>query len=86
MSNLISGEDAMMIGEMVTEKSKEVYEASKEVTVSGYKAIENAVVGTYTKVEDAFVGTFLTKDGETVAEAKERLRGSKEEIGTEEQK
>ena len=42
--------------------------------VGGYKAIENGVVGAYTKIEDRFVDQFLTRDGETVEEAKARLR------------
>ena len=43
--------------------------------VSGYKAIETGVVKGYTVIEDGFVGAFLTHDGETVAQAKARLRG-----------
>lgn len=43
----------------------------------GYKKIENAVVSGYTKIEDKFVDSFLTKDGESVAEAKKRLRSQK---------
>ena len=31
-------------------------------------------MGGYTKIEDAFVDRYLTRDGETVQEAKERLR------------
>jgi uncharacterized protein YutE (UPF0331/DUF86 family) len=42
--------------------------------VDGYKKIEKAVVTGYTKIEDKFVDSFLTKDGETVEEAKERLK------------
>lgn len=45
----------------------------EEKVVGAYKAIENGVVGTYKKVEDKFVDNFLTKDGETIEEAKERL-------------
>lgn len=33
----------------------------------------------YKNVEDHFVGRFLTKDGETVEKAKERLRRQNEE-------
>ena len=43
--------------------------------VKGYKIIETGVVGAYTAIEDGFVGSFLTREGETVAEAKARLRG-----------
>ena len=39
----------------------------------GYKAIENGVVSGYRKIENAFVGRFLTKEGESVEDAKKRL-------------
>ncbi len=57
-------------------KSK-IVKANKKIadTVVGtYNKIEKAVVGTYTKIEDKFVDSFLTKDGETVEEAKSRLK------------
>ena len=46
-----------------------------EGVVSGYKAIETGVVKGYTAIEDSFVGSFLAREGETVAQAKARLRG-----------
>lgn len=36
--------------------------------------ISDTAVGGYTKIEDAFVERYLTKDGESVEEAKERLK------------
>lgn len=45
-----------------------------ETVVDSYQKIQNAVVVSYSKVEDAFVGRFLTKDGESVEEAKVRLK------------
>ena len=45
-----------------------------EKVVETYEKVEDAVVGSYTKIEDAFVDRYLTRDGETVQEAKERLR------------
>ncbi len=57
-------------------KSKLV-KANKKIektVVDGYKKVEQAVVGTYTKIEDGFVDRYLTKDGETVEEAKQRLK------------
>ena len=42
--------------------------------VDTYKKIEDTVVGGYTKIEDAFVDRYLTKDGETLEEAKARLK------------
>ena len=43
--------------------------------VKGYQAVETGVVKGYTAIEDGFVGSFLTHEGESVAEAKARLRG-----------
>ncbi len=39
-----------------------------------YGKIEQSVVGRYTKIEDFFVDRYLTKNGETVEEAKKRLK------------
>ena len=52
----------------------EINEKIADTAVDGYKKIENAVVGGYTKIEDKFVEKYLAKDGETVEEAKERLK------------
>jgi len=41
---------------------------------SGNKKIEESVTEGYTKLEDKFVEAYLTKDGETVEEAKARLK------------
>lgn len=49
-----------------------------EKVVVTYQKIEDTVVGGYTKIEDAFVDRYLTKDGETVEEAKKRLKQEKE--------
>ena len=42
-----------------------------------YKATEDTAVKGYQAVEDKFVKTFFAKEGETVEEAKERLRAQK---------
>lgn len=42
--------------------------------ISGYKKIEKGVVDGYTKIKDKFVEKYLTREGESVSEAKERLR------------
>ena len=47
----------------------------RTIRFGGYKAIEGGVVGGYKKIEDAFVGKFLTKEGESVEDAKKRLGG-----------
>lgn len=51
-------------------------EIAKKVT-GAFGKVEETVTGGYTKIEDAFVDHFLTKDGESIEDAKKRL---KEEI------
>ncbi|MBQ1948300.1 MAG: hypothetical protein II359_06785 [Clostridia bacterium] len=50
------------------------YKKIEKGVVSGYKKIEQGVVRGYTKLEDKFVDAYLTKPGETVEEAKARLK------------
>lgn len=50
------------------------YKKVEDTVVGGYKKVENAVVKGYTKIEDKFVDQYLTHDGETVEQAKERLK------------
>lgn len=68
----------------VTEKITEGLEKIEDGVVTGYKQIEEGVVTGYQKIEsgvvdgfnkmtDKFVGKFLTKEGETVEEAKARI-------------
>lgn len=45
-----------------------------EKVVGSYQKIESTVLGGYAKIEDAFVDRYLTKEGESIAEAKQRLR------------
>ena len=47
--------------------------------VGGYKKIENGAVDGFTKISDSFVDQFLTKDGESVEEAKARLEAEQQE-------
>ena len=50
------------------------YKKIERGVVAGYKKIESGVVKSYNKIEDKFIDTYLTKDGETVEEAKTRLK------------
>ena len=74
---------------MAKTKLVEVEKKIEESVVSGYKKIEDGVVNSYKKIEngvvegfqkmtDKFVDNYLTKDGETVEEAKERLAKEQE--------
>jgi len=61
-------------------KLKDGYKKIEKGTVDSYKKIEETVVGGYKKVEDKFVDKFLRKDGETIEEAKERIKREQEEL------
>lgn len=68
--NLIGGKYTDMAKSKIVKANEKVAKA-----VTGcYKKIETGVVGAYTKIEDKFVDAYLTKDGETLEEAKERLK------------
>ena len=58
---------------MAKSKLIEVNKKIEEGVVGGYKKIEEGAVGGFNKIADKFVDNFLTKEGESVAEARERL-------------
>lgn len=63
---------------MAKSKIVKANEKIAEKVVGTFEKIEDTVVGGYSKIEDAFVDRYLTKDGETVADAKERLQNEQE--------
>ena len=82
--NLIGGKYTNMAKSKIAEANEKIAEAVTEGykkiekgVVDGYKKIERGVVEGYTKIEDKFVDAYLTKDGETVEEAKQRLKAEK---------
>lgn len=66
--------DLERANEKIAQKAADSLQKLEKAVVDGYNKVENAVVGQYTKIEDAFVDRYLTKDGETVADAKARLK------------
>ena len=52
---------------------------AKSKLVKANEKIAENVVGGHKKIEDKFVDEFLTRDGETVEEAKQRLAAEVEE-------
>jgi len=68
--NLIGGKHIDMAKAKIVKVNKKIAEA----VTGGYKQIEKGVVNGYKKMEDKFVAAYLTKDGETVEEAKKRLK------------
>lgn len=77
------------VSEQVAEETVGGYRKIEEGVVSGYKKIEEEVVGGYKKIEkgavdgfnkiaDKFVDSFLTKEGESVEDARNRLSKEQE--------
>lgn len=62
---------------MAKSKIVRANEQIAEKVVQAFGMVENSVVGGYTKIEDAFVDCYLTRPGESVAEAKQRLKQEK---------
>lgn len=62
------------IGETVTEG----YQKIEDGVVGGYKKIEEGIVEGFGKVSDKFVEKLFTREGESVEDAKKRLRGKEE--------
>lgn len=49
------------------------YRKIESTVVDGYKKVESTVVGQFNRISDGFVDQFLTREGETVEQAKARL-------------
>ncbi len=59
---------------MAKSKIVKINEKIAKSVTDGYKKIETGVVSGYTRIEDKFIDQFLTRDGETVEEARDRLK------------
>lgn len=68
--NLINGRCATVAKSKLVKANQKIAEA----VTTGYKAVEKGVVSAYTKIEDKFVDAYLTKEGETVEQAKARMK------------
>ena len=82
--NLIGGKYTDMAKSKIVKANEKIAEAVshgykkiEKGVVAGYQKIEQGITKGYTKIEDKFVETNLTKDGETVEEAKARLKNRK---------
>lgn len=67
---------------MARSKLVKANEEIAEKVVSTFEKIEDAVVSGYAKVEDAFVDRYLARDGESVEDAKGRLKSEQEHKGS----
>lgn len=68
----------VQVNQKIADEVVNDYKAIESGVVETYKKIETGVVGTFTKISDSFVDAYLTKDGESVEEAKERLARERE--------
>ena len=59
---------------MAKSKFVKANEKIAEKVTDTFEKIEDTVVSGYNKIEDAFIDRYLTKDGETLEEAKKRLK------------
>lgn len=59
---------------MAKSKLVKANEKIAEQAAAGFQSLCGAVTEGYTKIEDRFVDRYLTREGETVAEAKLRLK------------
>lgn len=64
---------------MAKSKLVQTNEKIAEKVTAAFGGIQDAVVSGYTKMEDAFVDRYLTREGETVEQAKARLKQMQEE-------
>lgn len=79
--NLIGGKYTDMAKSKIVKANEKIAEAVtggykkiEKGIVDGYQKIEQGIVAGYTKIEDKFVSAYLVKDGETLEEAKARLK------------
>lgn len=79
--NLLGGKKIDMAKSKIVNASEKIakgvvdgYKKIEKGTVDGYKKIEKGVVDGYTKIEDKFVDRYLTREGESVEDAKARLK------------
>lgn len=83
--NLIGGKYTDMAKAKIVKANEKIagavtgsYKKIEKGVVDSYKKIQQGVTKGYTKIEDRFVDAYLTKDGETVEEAKARLKKENE--------
>lgn len=64
---------------MAKSKLLKANEKIAEGVTSGFKKMSDGVVNAYTKIEDKFVDQYLTKEGESIEDAKNRLKKEEKE-------
>lgn len=82
--NLIGGKYTHMAKNKIGQANRKIakavtvgYKRTERFFVNGYKKIEHGAVSIYRRIEDWFVEKFLTRENETVEEAKARMKKDK---------
>ena len=70
---IVAKSKLVKVNQKIAEKVVGGYKKIEDGVVGSYKKIEDGAVGGFTKISDSFVDQFLTKDGESIEEAKARL-------------
>ena len=65
------------VNQKIAKKVVGTHKKIENGVVGGYKRIEYGVVSGFNKIADGFVDEFLTREGESVAEARKRLEEEK---------
>lgn len=65
--------------EKIAEDVTKSFQKMTEAVVGAYEIIENDALKGYIKIQDRFVDQFLAKEGESIDEAKQRLKREQEE-------
>lgn len=68
---------------MAKSKLVQVNEKIAETVTEGFRKIENGVVDGFNKMTDRVVDQFLTREGETVEEARQRMSSQHPAPGSE---
>lgn len=76
----------MEIKNMAKSKLAKVSKKIEEGVVASYKKIEDGAVGGFNKIADKFIDNYLTKEGESVEEARERLAAEQKARETDKEK
>ena len=84
--NLIGGKRITMTKSKIVQANEKIakvvtggYKKIETGVVECYGKIEDSAISGYTKLEDKFIDQFLTHEGETVEEARKRLKSKSEE-------
>ncbi len=70
----MSGSNFAKANEKIAEGVADGYKRIENGVVAGYKKIEDGVVNGFNDISDKFVDTFLVREGETIEDAKARIK------------